>query len=1126
MGYRITNNMMTNTYLSNLHGNLGRLTDMQRQMSTGKLYDRPSQNPIDVVRDLSLTTNIFENEQYIRNMDDAITWLKNTDQGLGQITDGVQRIRELAIYAGDGALESTDVEAIALEIEQLRDELMMTANYSVEGRHLLAGLATGTVPFVKDSEGNIVYQGNLGNVQFEMQQAFVGQVSLNGRDVFPEQFTQNSLRSVEVPIEFEWKGRSEIIQIQVGDKVAKVRIPEQWTDDNTNGIRDAQDQNLFRDCGELDGYNLDQIAAIIRNSTNMGDMSKLISVDVFKDQTTGTQQLLMKSHTGEAVRVTSWPETDFPTAAAEGSETPQGSFPDQPNAVFSTLTDTAWTASQDSSITFRWGSGEIDTVTFTALDVQNKAVALGGVPEIEALGAIIEEEIPGVFVDVKTDGAGPPANAVMVIEAENRLDTFRLDDMTGDAVTLFGGTSVASAEVSDFEGVIVPATEFIGGGGAGVTIGGVLYNDPEDINAADIGLWAETRGTDVFIYEITSEAAQDVIGNAGVGPTYTPESLFRISEPDHSHINFASYMGLETSVQSMELPADNSVLAKDNSAAMHLRLEAGKNHAELEVPAGETLTLEQFAQRLRGVAGEWLDVVVTTDEAESNTYNLLDRGMDNAEPPTQKLILRTKDGTPLSVFDKNISTATFGANLGISTALYGDASTMAIPSAATLDGNIPARIAVSLGDESFEVRVSREDVASGIETVLASIQDQVGEDKLGYTVDGTDFALYAKNGETLRIHDMPFCDPLFSDYSAGLAMQWGIQTGIRSDAVANNTGAVADGTIRIETPGRSVDISVFAGETLEELSVRIRDNVNWLNVAYLDTDPDDPNPPGPVGPNGSTGRLSLTAKDGSAVNLFDISGTEASGTFFMDTAIRSGDISGWVIPTPPPSPAGTLSFTVNGMEHTIDLDQMKPGDGPEEFVCLINARFQGMDVKAQLVDAGAADQRLVLTSPRGYSIEVDDSSVDATLQLFGGGLVSTPNRGSTVTNSPYGQNVTVRTHSEESPMDFFGLIDNLAASVRAEDREGISRSLLGNIDDYMDNLLKCRAQTGALIRRYDTSQERLTQNNSATEELRSKVADTDMAEAITRFTMAQSVYQASLSVIAKIVQPTLVDFLR
>ena len=726
--------------------------------------------------------------------------------------------------------------------------------------------------------------------------------------------------------------------------------------------------------------------------------------------------------------------------------------------------------------------------------------AKGAPSHIEAVAQIIEEKIPGVFVQVKTDAAG---NAVMAIQAENRLDTFRMDDMTGDAATLFGGDMVASSDVSDFQGVVVPAGDFP------VTIGGVSYGSADAVNTADLGLWAETRGTDVFIYEVTSDAAQEVIGNGGT--VYTPESLFRVPEPDHSHVNFASYMGLETSVQSMELPADGSVPAKAAGNAMHIRLEAGKNHAELEVPAGEALTLEEFAERLRGVAGDWLDVVVMTDAEESNSYDLLNRAMENHEAPTQKLVLRTKDGTSLAVFDKNIGTATFAADLGISTALYGDATGMVIPSAADLDGNIPARMSVSVGDESFEVVVSRKDVASGIEAVLASIQKQVGKDRIGYTVDGNNFALYAKNGETLEVHDMPFCDPLFSDYSAGLAMQWGIQTGIRSDAVGNNTAAAADGTFRIATSGRSVDISVFAGETLKDVANRIRDNVDWLDVAYFDADPDTP---------GANARLSLTAKDGSAVNIFDISGDIASGTFSMDTAIRStADISGWTAA----APAGLLTFEVNGMEHTIDLDQMNATDGPEELVCLINSRFQGMDLKAELVDAGGGDQRLVITSERGYKV---------TLTAAPGGLnlgampVTTPNRGSSVTNSPYGQNVTVRTHSEESPMDFFGLLDNLAASVRAEDREGISKSLLGNIDTCMDTLLKCRAQTGALINRYGISQDRLTQNNAATEELRSEVADTDLADAITRFSMAQSVYQASLAVIAKIVQPTLVDFLR
>ncbi len=249
----------------------------------------------------------------------------------------------------------------------------------------------------------------------------------------------------------------------------------------------------------------------------------------------------------------------------------------------------------------------------------------------------------------------------------------------------------------------------------------------------------------------------------------------------------------------------------------------------------------------------------------------------------------------------------------------------------------------------------------------------------------------------------------------------------------------------------------------------------------------------------------------------------------MDTAIRStADISGWT------AAAGELlTFEVNGMEHTIDLEQMA-GEGPEELVCLINSRFQGMDVKAELVDAGGGDQRLVLTSERGYAITITNAPADLNLIQPPGTAVDpldpatyaeTPNRGSTVANSPYGQNVTVRTHSEETSMDFFGLLDNLASAVRAEDREGISESLLGDIDTYMNTLLKCRAETGALVKRYDTSQNRLTQNNTATEELRSSVADTDLAEAATRFNMAQAVYQASLAVIARIVQPTLVDFL-
>ncbi len=85
--------------------------------------------------------------------------------------------------------------------------------------------------------------------------------------------------------------------------------------------------------------------------------------------------------------------------------------------------------------------------------------------------------------------------------------------------------------------------------------------------------------------------------------------------------------------------------------------------------------------------------------------------------------------------------------------------------------------------------------------------------------------------------------------------------------------------------------------------------------------------------------------------------------------------------------------------------------------------------------------------------------------------------------------------------------------------------MLGQIDKFIDTLLKCRTSQGALLKRYENNQNRFKQNNIYITELYSKVSDIDMAETSTKFAMAQAIYQSSLAVIAKIVQPTLVDFL-
>jgi flagellar hook-associated protein 3 FlgL len=64
------------------------------------------------------------------------------------------------------------------------------------------------------------------------------------------------------------------------------------------------------------------------------------------------------------------------------------------------------------------------------------------------------------------------------------------------------------------------------------------------------------------------------------------------------------------------------------------------------------------------------------------------------------------------------------------------------------------------------------------------------------------------------------------------------------------------------------------------------------------------------------------------------------------------------------------------------------------------------------------------------------------------------------------------------------------------------------------------------VNRLDFLSQRLNDVKVNTTGLLSQVKDVDMAQAITNFSMAQTVYQASLKAGAQALQPSLLDYLR
>lgn len=110
-----------------------------------------------------------------------------------------------------------------------------------------------------------------------------------------------------------------------------------------------------------------------------------------------------------------------------------------------------------------------------------------------------------------------------------------------------------------------------------------------------------------------------------------------------------------------------------------------------------------------------------------------------------------------------------------------------------------------------------------------------------------------------------------------------------------------------------------------------------------------------------------------------------------------------------------------------------------------------------------------------------------------------------------------------------GIIDLSAAdygdNTKWEDVTPIGTSI-GTIDAHLENTLAVRADIGGRINRMELVQKRLENAEVSLTKLLSNTQDVDIAETIMNLKNEENVYNASLAGGARIIQPTLVDFLR
>ncbi|MCL6616051.1 MAG: flagellar hook-associated protein FlgL [Anoxybacillus ayderensis] len=87
-------------------------------------------------------------------------------------------------------------------------------------------------------------------------------------------------------------------------------------------------------------------------------------------------------------------------------------------------------------------------------------------------------------------------------------------------------------------------------------------------------------------------------------------------------------------------------------------------------------------------------------------------------------------------------------------------------------------------------------------------------------------------------------------------------------------------------------------------------------------------------------------------------------------------------------------------------------------------------------------------------------------------------------------------------------------------------NLLKDLDDHMNSVLAERSDLGARVNRLELIEQRLSTQQVIAQQMISDNEDADIEKVITDLKTQESVHRAALSVGARIIQPTLVDFLR
>ena len=177
-----------------------KLARLQQQISTGVKLNKPSDDPAASSRLLELEQIVSLQEQYQVNISAADTRLNLQEGTLAALGNVSHRLKELAIQANNGAMDPIALRAIAVEVEEIKDEMLSLGNArDANGDFLFAGYQNDSQPFTETITGSIshvIYNGDEGQRLLQISETRQIAVDNPGSEVFLRLTSATALNEV------------------------------------------------------------------------------------------------------------------------------------------------------------------------------------------------------------------------------------------------------------------------------------------------------------------------------------------------------------------------------------------------------------------------------------------------------------------------------------------------------------------------------------------------------------------------------------------------------------------------------------------------------------------------------------------------------------------------------------------------------------------------------------------------------------------------------------------------------------------------------------------------------------------------------------------------------------------